>query len=238
MIETQKYLKKQIPGVIFLVAMAAFTGSSIYSMAITGSRVKDSIEKIVNAEAKYGLFSGAILVAEKGEVIYSGAIGLADKADNIPNEMTTKFNLGSIGITFTGGNSNIPVATKYDYNFRKGRSLGEIRKQYKEAVKYLDKNIQGDEPHLPSLFLAARVLISGNFELEQALKLLDRYLRITKERSNRTEAAVWWLKGQAHENIGNREKAIKCYEASLRSDPEFGRAEDSLKKLRSKKLNA
>ena len=49
-------------------------------------------------------------------------------------------------LVFTGGKSNIPLATRYDYNFRKGRDLGEFLKQYKEAVKYLDKNIQGDEP--------------------------------------------------------------------------------------------
>ena len=138
-------------------------------------------------------------------------------------------------LVFTGGKSNIPVATKYDYNFRKGRELGEFRKQYKEAVKYLDRNIQGDEPHLPSLFSAARARIFGNFEVEQALKLLDQYLRITKGQSKRTKAAVWWLKGQAYEKLGNREKAIESYETSLQSDPEFNRSEESLKKLRSKK---
>ena len=138
-------------------------------------------------------------------------------------------------MVFTGGKSNIPLATRYDYNFRKGRDLGEFRKQYKEAVKYLDKNIQGNQPHLPSLFSAARARIFGNFEVEQALKLLDRYLRITKGKSKRTEAAVWWLKGQAYEQLGNRENAIESYETSLQLDPEFERSVESLKKLKSKK---
>jgi len=138
-------------------------------------------------------------------------------------------------LMFSGGKSNIPLATQYDYNFRKGRDLGEFRKQYKEAVKYLDKNIHGEEPHLPSLFSAARARISGNFEVEKALTLLDKYLLLTKGKSNRTEAAVWWLKGKAYEQLGKREKAIESYETSLQSDPEFKRSKESLKKLKSKK---
>jgi CubicO group peptidase (beta-lactamase class C family) len=490
--------KKQIPRVFFWVVIGICVGAGVFSLASTDSTVKDSIERIVSAEAKYDLFSGAILVAEKGEIIYSEAFGLEDKANNIPNKLATKFSLGSIGKTFTavlimqlvergkmklsdtletylpdfpypekrriqishllthssglgnyfthkdyelkmqtlrhirdalplvydqkllfqpgekyeysnsgmlilgailekvsgmsyreylkeqilipagmsdsgifypeepvadraigysktdeskykveterefpafsdgglystvgdmlkydralyenrllskktketmfsmtgpsknyalgwetgvfmgekfvghvggcpgfaadfirfpekqrmiivlsnytetglelaakikhlvftGGKSNIPLATRYDYNFRKGRDLGEFLKQYKEAVKYLDKNIQGDEPHLPSLFSSAHARIFGNFEIEQALKLLDRYLRITKGKSNRTEAAVWWLKGQAYEKLGNPEKAVESYKTSLQSDPEFKRSEESLKKLRSKK---
>lgn len=86
-----------------------------------------------------------------------------------------------------------------------------------------------------TMFSAARARISGNFEVEQALKLLDRYLRITKGKSKRTEAAVWWLKGQAYELFGNREKAIESYETSLQSDTEFKRSEESLKKLKLKK---
>ena len=490
--------KKHIPRVFFLIVIGVCVGAGVLSVASTDSTVKGAIEQIVSAEAKYDLFSGAILVAEKGEIVYSGAFGLANKTKNIPNKLTTKFNLGSIGKTFTavlimqlvekgrmklsdtldmylpdfpypeksritishllthssglgnyfthrdyeskmqtlrhikdalplvydqkplfqpgeryeysnsgmlvlgailekvsgmsyreylkkqilvpagmsdsgifypeepvpdraigyskideneykveterefpafsdgglystvldmlkydrglyenrllsqetketmfsmtgpsknyalgwetgefmgetfvghvggcygfaadfvrfpekqrmiivlsnytetglelaakikhlvftGGKSNIPVATQYDYNFRKGRELGEFRKEYKEAVKYLDKNIQGDEPHLPSLFSAARARISGNFEVEEALKLLDRYLRIRKGKSKRTEAAVWWLKGQAYEKLDNREKAIECYETSLQSDPEFKRSKESLRKLISKK---
>jgi CubicO group peptidase (beta-lactamase class C family) len=497
MSKNKKNPRTLISRTFFLIVTGVCVGFGVFSNASTDSIVKDSIEQIVNAEAKYDLFSGAILVAEKGEVIYSGAFGLEDKAKKIPNKLTTKFSLGSIGKTFTGvlimqlveqgrmklsdtlemylpdfpfpekskilishllthssglgnyfthkdygskmkilrhikdvlplvydqkllfqpgekyqysnsgmlilgailekvsgmsyreylkkqilipagmndsgifypeepvpdraigyskidenkylveterefpafsdgglystvldmlkydralsenklliqktketmfsttgpsknyalgwetgyfmeetfvghvggcpgfaadfirfpekqrmiivlsnytetglelaakikhlvftgGKSNIPVATQYDYNFRKGRDLGEFGKQYKKAVKYLDKNIQGDEPHLPSLYSAARARIFGKFEEKQALELLDRYLRIGKERSNRTKAAVWWLKGQAYEQLGNREKAIENYETSLKLDPKFSRSEESLKKLKSK----
>lgn len=495
MSRNQNNPKKQIPMVFFLIVIGVCVGVCVFSSTSTDSTVKDSIEQIVSTEAKYDMFSGAVLVAEKGEIIYSGAFGLEDKDNNIQNKLTTKFSLGSVGKTFTAilimqlvergqmklsdtlemyfpdfpypeksrilvshllthssglgnyfthrdyeskmqtlrhirdvlplvydqkllfqpgekyqysnsgmlilgailekvtgmsyreylkkqilmpagmsdsgifypeepvadraigyskiderkyeveterefpafsdgglystvgdmlkydralyenkllsqitketmfsmtgpnknyalgwetgvfrgekfvghvggcygftadfirfpekqlmiivlsnytetgkelatkikhlvftdGKSNIPLATRYDFNFRKGRNLSEFHEQHKEAVKYLDKNIHGDEPHLPSLFAAARARIFGNFEVEQALILLDRYLLLAKGKSNRTEAAVWWLKGMAYEQLGNREKAIESYETSLKSDPEFKRSKDSLKKLK------
>ena len=67
----------------FLIVIGVCLGASVFSSVSSDSQVKDAIEQIVNAEAKYDLFSGAILVAEKGEVIYSGAFGLENKAKNI-----------------------------------------------------------------------------------------------------------------------------------------------------------
>lgn len=46
-------------------------------------------------------FSGAVLVAKNGNVIFEKAYGLADKQKNIPNKVSTKFNLGSINKIFT-----------------------------------------------------------------------------------------------------------------------------------------
>ena len=135
-------------------------------------------------------------------------------------------------LVFSEGRSNIPLSTKYDFNFKKGRKLSEFNEQHREAVVYLDKNIQGDTPHMPSLFAAARARISGQFEVERALELLDRYLLLGKGRSNHTKAAVWWLKGQALEQLHNNAEAIKCYETSLELSPEFERSIESLQKLK------
>jgi len=101
MSRNQSNPKKRIPMVFFLIVIGVCVGVGVFSSASTDSTVKDSIEQIVSAEAKYDLFSGAVLVAEKGEIIYSGAFGLEDKANNIQNKLTTKFSLGSIGKTFT-----------------------------------------------------------------------------------------------------------------------------------------
>lgn len=47
------------------------------------------------------VFSGAVLLAKDGEVIYKGAFGTANKDFNVPNRVDTKFNLGSMNKMFT-----------------------------------------------------------------------------------------------------------------------------------------
>ncbi len=46
-------------------------------------------------------FSGAVLLARKGKVIFEKAYGYADRDKKIPNDVNTKFNLGSINKIFT-----------------------------------------------------------------------------------------------------------------------------------------
>jgi len=48
------------------------------------------------------VFSGTVLLARNGEVIYRGAFGMANKDFNVPNRVDTKFNLGSMNKMFTG----------------------------------------------------------------------------------------------------------------------------------------
>jgi D-alanyl-D-alanine carboxypeptidase len=55
------------------------------------------IENLV-AEDK---FSGSVLVAKHGEVVYKKAFGMANKGCGIPNRTDTKFNLGSLNKSFT-----------------------------------------------------------------------------------------------------------------------------------------
>jgi len=55
------------------------------------------IDKLAGAEA----FSGTVLLAKDGEIIYRKAAGLASRAFNVPNDMETKFNLGSMNKMFT-----------------------------------------------------------------------------------------------------------------------------------------
>ncbi len=47
-------------------------------------------------------FSGAVLIANDGKPFYTKAVGLASKRYNIPNQLDTKFNLGSMNKMFTG----------------------------------------------------------------------------------------------------------------------------------------
>jgi D-alanyl-D-alanine carboxypeptidase len=47
------------------------------------------------------VFSGNVLVAKDGKTVYEKSYGFANRADKIPNNSATRFNLGSINKTFT-----------------------------------------------------------------------------------------------------------------------------------------
>jgi len=59
--------------------------------------VKEYVEQL----AKNDQFSGVVLVAQNGKPLFRSAYGYADRVKNIPNQVDTKFNIGSINKTFT-----------------------------------------------------------------------------------------------------------------------------------------
>lgn len=61
----------------------------------------NKIEKLIETYANYERFSGSILVADGGEVIYKSAWGIANREWNIPNQVNTKHRLASISKQFT-----------------------------------------------------------------------------------------------------------------------------------------
>lgn len=70
---------------------------------------KLSDEQIITITEKYlddlvaqDRFSGAVLLAKDGVLLFKKAYGLASKRYNIPNKTDTKFNLGSMNKMFTG----------------------------------------------------------------------------------------------------------------------------------------
>ena len=58
-------------------------------------------DKYMNAQASVNEFSGTVLVAQKGKIIYEKAFGMADKEWTIPNTIQTEFEIGSITKQFT-----------------------------------------------------------------------------------------------------------------------------------------
>src|SRR2546430_16870305 len=51
--------------------------------------------------ATTGRFSGAVLIANRGKVLFSRAYGLADRERRIPNTLDTRFRIGSMNKMFT-----------------------------------------------------------------------------------------------------------------------------------------
>jgi CubicO group peptidase (beta-lactamase class C family) len=60
-----------------------------------------ALETWLGEEAAADRFSGAVLVAKDGEVLFSGAYGLADREREIPNTLQTRFRIGSMNEMFT-----------------------------------------------------------------------------------------------------------------------------------------
>jgi CubicO group peptidase (beta-lactamase class C family) len=52
--------------------------------------------------ARLDTFSGTVLVARGGDIVYAGAFGDANKDHRVANILESRFNIGSIGKTFTG----------------------------------------------------------------------------------------------------------------------------------------
>ncbi len=59
------------------------------------------LEAYVKKLAAEDIFSGAVLLAKDGQVLYKGAFGTANKDFGVPNKVDTKFNLGSMNKMFT-----------------------------------------------------------------------------------------------------------------------------------------
>ena len=65
-----------------------------------GSDKAAAIQQLCKATAETGLFSGAVLVADEGQVIFKQAFGMANHEWNIPNTIDTKFRLASVSKQF------------------------------------------------------------------------------------------------------------------------------------------
>ncbi len=59
------------------------------------------LEKYVATLAREDVFSGAVLLAKDGKVLFTKAYGLANRDFDAPNRVDTKFNLGSMNKMFT-----------------------------------------------------------------------------------------------------------------------------------------
>jgi D-alanyl-D-alanine carboxypeptidase len=60
------------------------------------------VQAVLREDAAADRFSGAVLVAKNGQVLFSRAYGLADREQGIPNTLQTRFRIGSMNKMFTG----------------------------------------------------------------------------------------------------------------------------------------
>jgi len=68
---------------------------------LTLNAALDELDGFVQRMASNGIFSGTVLLAKGETVLYQAAHGEASKRFNVPNNLQTKFNLGSMNKMFT-----------------------------------------------------------------------------------------------------------------------------------------
>ena len=71
------------------------------SKRLSDKEIGRELEAFSKKLADADVFSGTVLLARNGQVVYKGAFGIANKDFNSPNRIDTKFNLGSMNKMFT-----------------------------------------------------------------------------------------------------------------------------------------
>jgi CubicO group peptidase (beta-lactamase class C family) len=66
-----------------------------------GQDISEKIDQLINSYYQNGIFNGAVLVSQKGNVVYKKAFGIADRDWNIPHTTDTKFKIASLSKAFT-----------------------------------------------------------------------------------------------------------------------------------------
>ena len=75
--------------------------SFVLSGSLYSSDKSAEIDKLITACHKNTIINGAVLVAEKGEIIYKKAMGIANVEWDIPVDTETRFNIYSMSKQFT-----------------------------------------------------------------------------------------------------------------------------------------
>ena len=85
--------------------------------------------------AARGRLSGTVLIAKNGRPVFEHAYGAADRSSHTPNRLATRFNLASVGKTFTGvAVAQLVQAGKLRFQDRVGKYVPELRKDVGDRV--------------------------------------------------------------------------------------------------------
>lgn len=87
---------------IIAFAFAALLALPVSALAANRIVPVQDIQALVKRHAELDMFSGTVVVADRGKIVYSAAYGDANRDHRIPNQLNTSYNIGSIGKTFTG----------------------------------------------------------------------------------------------------------------------------------------
>lgn len=89
-----------------LAPLVRHVGAVVLGVLVSAAAVQsqdtlhERIAEVVQAEARYDLFSGTVLVAEDGRIVFAQGVGEANKEYRAPNVLETRFNISSVQKAF------------------------------------------------------------------------------------------------------------------------------------------
>jgi CubicO group peptidase (beta-lactamase class C family) len=94
-------MKKSMFFILLIHLITAFAVQGQKTELLQTALISPKIDSLVQAYLDLDIFSGVVLVAEKGKPVYHKAFGLANRATQKVNTLNTKFDIGSMNKTFT-----------------------------------------------------------------------------------------------------------------------------------------
>src|SRR3970282_1226098 len=88
---------KNISKLKFLIVCLVY-----FTTDLSAQTVNQKIDAIMQKYVALELFSGSVLLAKDGKILYAKAFGDENKSYQIKNTIDTKFNIASMGKMFTG----------------------------------------------------------------------------------------------------------------------------------------
>lgn len=104
---TGEYLRREIqvepdpPHRLTSIRTSFVPGAGADDLPDEPKALAEALKAYTGRLADAGLFSGAMLVAKDGEILSRGAWGTANRDFDVPNDLETRFNLGSMNKTWT-----------------------------------------------------------------------------------------------------------------------------------------
>ena len=118
------------------------------------------------------------------------------------------------------------------------RGIGDLSnyflKDYGVAQTYYLRVLAVEPDDWAITYQAGRTAILSGKSTREAIGHMRHYLSHPTEKGHPSHAAAYWRMGMAYEQLPDPDSAYFCYETSLRLEPEFKEARESLKTLKKK----
>jgi CubicO group peptidase (beta-lactamase class C family) len=136
------------------------------------STISDTLTAYMKSRSEADAFSGAVLVTERNQPLFSYASGWADREQGYANRLDTRFNIGSIGKSFTAA-AIVQLAEQGKLSFTDpiGRHLPEYPRPAADRVTI--HHLLTHRSGLPASFINDRF-----WALRDSLRLNRDYLQL------------------------------------------------------------